>query len=120
MLRQEISNIVFTVRNLRDILEHGENHMLLQLQRIEILTSLAMDQDAREKIGSTGGVIRLLLSIFFKPRLTEDQNEVSVEAGEALALLTLDSMQNSNRVVKESGVVGHLVVSLADPLLQIN
>ncbi|KAH7676922.1 Armadillo-like helical-containing protein [Dioscorea alata] len=120
MLRQEISNIVFTVSNIRDILEYGENHMLLQMHGIEILTSLAMDQDAREKIGSTGGVIRLLLSIFFKPRLTEDQNKVSVEAGETLALLTLNSKHNANCVLKQMQVVDQLVDSLTDPVLQIN
>ncbi|KAM0954237.1 putative armadillo-like helical protein [Dioscorea sansibarensis] len=120
MLRQEISNIVFTVSNIRDILEYGENHMLLQMQGIEILTSLAMDQDAREKIGNTGGIIRLLLSIFFKPRLTEEANKLSVEAGETLALLTLESMQNSKRVLKERDVVDQLIDSLADSVLQIN
>ncbi|KAH7676930.1 Armadillo-like helical-containing protein [Dioscorea alata] len=120
MLRQEISNIVFTVSNIRDILEYGENHILLQMQGIEILTSLAMDQDAREKIGSTGGVLRLLLSIFFKPRLTEDQNKVSVEAGETLALLTLNSKQNANCVLKQMQVVDQLVDTLTDPVLQIN
>ncbi|KAM0954243.1 putative armadillo-like helical protein [Dioscorea sansibarensis] len=119
-LRREISNIVFTVSNIRDILEYGSNHMLLQMHGIEILTSLAMDQDAREKIGSTGGVIRLLLSIFFKPRLTEDQNKVSVEAGETLALLTLNSKQNANCVLKQMQVVDKLVDSLTDPVLQIN
>ncbi|KAH7676929.1 Armadillo-like helical-containing protein [Dioscorea alata] len=97
MLRREISNIVFIVSNIRDILEYGENHMLLQMQGIEILTSLAMDQDTREKIGSTGGIIRLLLSIFFKP-----------------------SLQNSKRVLKEKGVVDQLVDLLTDQVLQIN
>ncbi|KAJ0979650.1 hypothetical protein J5N97_015124 [Dioscorea zingiberensis] len=119
MLRHEISKIVFTVSNIRDILEYGDNHMLLQMLGIEIITSLAMNQDAREKIGSTGGVIRQLLSILFKPRLTEDQNKVSIEAGEALALLTFDSVQNCNRVLKEE-VIERLVDSLTDPVLQIN
>ncbi|XP_039129256.1 uncharacterized protein LOC120265422 [Dioscorea cayenensis subsp. rotundata] len=120
MLRREISNIVFTVSNIRDILEYGENHMLLQMQGIEMLTSLAMDQDAREKIGSTGGIIRLLLSIFFKPRLTQKENKLCVEAGETLALLTLESMQNSKHILNEKGVVDQLVDLLTDPVLQIN
>ncbi|THU47462.1 hypothetical protein C4D60_Mb09t15790 [Musa balbisiana] len=50
-----------------------------------------MDESAREKIGSTGGVIKLLLSIFFEPGFTEAENSLRDEAGEALAMLTLES-----------------------------
>ena len=120
MLRKEISNIVFTVSYIREILQYGESHMVLQKLGVEVLTSLAIDEEAREKIGSTGGVIRLLLSIFFMPRLTEEQNSVSVEAGEALTMLAFESMRNCNQIVMVPEVVERLVSSLNDPVLQVN
>ncbi|KAJ6771039.1 ARMADILLO-TYPE FOLD PROTEIN-RELATED [Salix koriyanagi] len=53
-LRREISEIVFTISNIRDILRHGEKHPNLQKLGIEILTSLALEEDATERIGGTG------------------------------------------------------------------
>lgn len=120
MLRKEISDIVFTVSNIRDILQYGESHMVLQKLGIEILTNLAMDEEARESIGSTGGVIRLLLSIFFMPWLTENQNSVCAEAGEALTMLAFESRRNCNLILTRPVMVHRLVESLNDPVLQVN
>ncbi|RWW65534.1 hypothetical protein BHE74_00027167, partial [Ensete ventricosum] len=116
LLRQEISEIVFTVSNIREILQYGENHTVLQKLGIEILTSLAMDEAARERIGVTGGMIKELLRIF----LTQQQNAVKVEAGEALAMLALDSKTNCCRILREMNVVERLVEALHDPVLRIN
>ncbi|KAJ6801520.1 uncharacterized protein M6B38_319140 [Iris pallida] len=121
MLRKEISEIVFSVSNIREILQYGESHIVLQKLGIEILTSLATDKEAREKIGRTGGVIRLLMSIFFQQTLTDDQKSVSVEAGEALAVLAFDSSDNCSRVLEaRDAVVGRLVGLLDDQVLQVN
>ncbi|RZS16188.1 hypothetical protein BHM03_00048142 [Ensete ventricosum] len=120
VLRQEVSEIVFTVSNIREILQHGESHMVLQKLGIEILKSLAMAESAREKIGSTGGVIKLLLSIFFEPGFTEAENSLRDEAGEALATLTLECNKNCHRVLKETEVVDRLMEALTDAVLQIN
>ncbi|XP_010906014.3 uncharacterized protein [Elaeis guineensis] len=120
MLRQEISEIVFTVSNIREILQYGENHMVLQKLGIEILTSLAMDETAREQIGSTGGIIKLLLFIFFRPGFTENEHSVSDEAGEALAMLALESRRNCERILKEQRILERLISALNNPVLQIN
>ncbi|XP_072975157.1 uncharacterized protein [Typha angustifolia] len=120
VLRQEISEIVFTVSNIREILQHAEDHMEIQKLGIEILTSLAMDEKARERIGSTGGMIKELLRIFLRPGGGKDRNSVSVEAGEALAMLAMESVQNCQRILKEESVVGRLVVALDDPVLRVN
>lgn len=119
-LRKEISEIVFTVSNIRDILQYGENHMVLQKLGIEILQSLAMDENAKEKIGSTGGIIKILLSIFFRPGLTEDENSLSNEAGEALAMLALESKKNCERILKVQEALDRLVGVLNDPVLRTN
>lgn len=119
-LRQEISEIVFTVSNIREILHYGEHYIMLQKLGIEILTSMAMDEEARERIGSTGGIVKELLRIFFTTGHTDqDHNYVKIEAGEALAMLALESKQNCDRILKEPGVVERLVSSLSDPVLRI-
>lgn len=71
-LRREISEIVFTISNIRDILKHGEKHPLLQKLSIEILTNLALDDDATERIGGAGGMLQELFSILFKHSEPED------------------------------------------------
>ena len=121
VLRQEISEIVFTVSNMREILQHAENHMMLQKLGIEVLTSLAMDEEAREKIGATGGMITELLRLFFREGCaTQQEMELRVEAGEALAMLALENERNCDRILKREQVVERLVASLTDPVVRIS
>ncbi|KAJ0980728.1 hypothetical protein J5N97_008983 [Dioscorea zingiberensis] len=119
-LRREIAEIVFTVSNIREILQFGEKHLELQKLGIEILTSLAMDELAKEKIGGTGGMIKELVRLFFRPPTTGDHSAVSIEAGEALTMLALENKMNCDRILKEDYAVERFVVALSDPVLQIN
>ncbi|KAL5065311.1 hypothetical protein RYX36_027048 [Vicia faba] len=119
-LRSEISEIVFTISNVRDILRHGKKHTHLQKLSIEILTFLALESDATENVGATGGVLRELFNIFFKRSITEDyKHEVTVAAGEALAMLALDSKSNCHRIMKLK-LLKRLVEALKDPLLRVS
>lgn len=118
-LRKEISEIVFTISNLRDILRYGGRHPVLQKLSIEILTSLALEEDATEKIGLTGGVIKVLFNIFFKQGVPENQNHVKIAAGEALAMLALESKSNCHRILKLE-VMEKLVGALEVPMLRVN
>ncbi|XP_061345579.1 uncharacterized protein LOC133291341 [Gastrolobium bilobum] len=118
-LRREISEVVFTFSNIRDILRHGEKHPLLQKLSIEILTSLALEEDATERVGATGGVLKELFKIFFKHSTPENQKHVAIVAGEALAMLTLESKSNCHRILKLN-VLERLVEALKDPLLRVN
>lgn len=121
LLRQEIAEIVFTVSNIREILQYGGGYLILQRLAIEILTSLAMDGEARERIGSTGGMTKELVRIFFRQgSATEEENSVRVEAGEALAMLTLENEKNCLRILKEEDVVERLVASLDHQVLSIS
>ncbi|XP_047050862.1 uncharacterized protein LOC124656101 [Lolium rigidum] len=114
-LRKEVAEIVFTVSNIRAVLQHAGGHLELQRLGAEVLTRLAMDEDAREKIGSTGSVISILLAMFFRPGITDEANRVRVEAGEALAMLALDSPHNCERILGAApAVVGRLVEALND------
>ncbi|XP_052138246.1 uncharacterized protein LOC127756902 [Oryza glaberrima] len=103
LLRREVAEIVFTVSNIRAVLQHGAGHLELQRLGAEVLTRLAMDADAREKIGGTGGVVSLLLAMFLQPSITDEGDAARVEAGEALAMLALDSRRNCDRILRAGG-----------------
>lgn len=118
-LRREISEIVFTISNIRDLLRCGENHSMLQKLGIDILTSLALEEDATERIGGTGGVLKELFNIFFKEGMPENENHVRIAAGEALAMLALESKSNCYRILKLD-VLERLVGALEVPLLRVN
>ncbi|KAK7363680.1 hypothetical protein VNO77_05831 [Canavalia gladiata] len=119
LLRREISEIVFTISNIRDILRYGENYPLLQKLSIEILTNLALEEDATERIGGTGGVLKELFHIFFKHNVPENQKHVTIVAGEALAMLALESRSNCHRILKMK-VLETLVEALKDPVHRVN
>ncbi|PWA47749.1 ARM repeat superfamily protein [Artemisia annua] len=118
-LRSEISEVVFTISYIRDILRYGEKHPTLQKLGIEILTSLALDADARERIGGTGGVLKELFNIFFREGIPDNQNHVRIAAGEALGMLAFESTNNCLRVFKLK-ITEKLVNALENPLLRIN
>lgn len=119
LLRSEISEVVFTISNIREILRNGEKHPKLQKLGIEILTSLALEENATERIGGTGGVLKGLFNIFFKQGMAGDQNHVKIAAGQALAMLTMDSKSNCHHILKLK-VLEKLVGALEVPLLSVN
>ncbi|CAL5183849.1 unnamed protein product [Lathyrus oleraceus] len=118
-LRKEISEVVFTISNIRDILRHGEKHPLLQKLSIEILTRLALEEEATERIGGTGGVLRELFNIFFRQSIPDNQKDVTTVAGEALAMLALESKCNCHQILKLK-VLGRLVEALKIPLIRVS
>lgn len=118
-LRREISEVVFTISNIRDILRYGEKHPVLQKLGIEILTCLALDEDSTERIGETGGVLKELFNIFFKDGMPKNQDHVRIAAGEALGMLASESRHNCHRFFKLK-VIDKLVEALEVPLLQIS
>eukprot|EP00253_Pinus_taeda_P007930 PITA_07930 len=107
ILRKEIREIVFSVSNLRDILQYKETSRDgLQILAIDTLTNLALDDEGRESIGSTGGVLRNLFSVFFTERnvlngAREDETTTKLvkNAGEALDLLAVESKHNCRRML---------------------
>ncbi|KAF2603162.1 hypothetical protein F2Q70_00026157, partial [Brassica cretica] len=120
-LRREISEIVFAVSNLRDVLHHGVRYLKLQKLKIEILSFLALEREARERIGVTGGVMKELFNIFLKSKARGDVNEskVKIAAGEAIAMLDLESRSNCVHILK-LGVLARPVDALVVPLVRVN
>ncbi|KAL6901852.1 hypothetical protein ACP4OV_004728 [Aristida adscensionis] len=125
LLRRELSDIVFTVSNVREILQQrdGKGRSELQQLAIEILTNLAMDEEAREMIGETGGVVGELVAMFLpSTEVLGDQpvDAVRVEAGEALAMLSLESRSNCGVIIMAcGGGLERLVEALSDPAVII-
>ncbi|XP_066387474.1 uncharacterized protein [Miscanthus floridulus] len=129
LLRRELSDIVFTVSNVREVLQQQQQDKkdVSELHRlaIEILTNLAMDEEAREMIGTTGGVISTLVAMFLpeKQEAAPDRHKdaVRVEAGEALAMLALGSRRNCGAIIMAFGRgVERLVEALSDPIVVIS
>ncbi|KAG6435510.1 hypothetical protein SASPL_100384 [Salvia splendens] len=118
-LRREISEIVLTIGYIRDVLRYGDRHPELQILGIEILTSLAIEEDATERIGATGGVVKELFRIFFNDSIPEEQQHVRAAAGEALAMLALESDSTCRGILK-LGLNEHLVTAVEAPLLRVN
>eukprot|EP00253_Pinus_taeda_P012890 PITA_12890 len=137
ILRKEICEIVFAISNLRDILHYREiSTNGLQILAIDTLTSLALDDAGRESIGSTGGVLRDLFSMFFmeKSVISEGQYVATMtklvgKAGEALALLSLESKHNCRRIISlklqgrtkyDSNIIVKLISVLEDEIQGIH
>ncbi|KAK2982255.1 hypothetical protein RJ640_016385, partial [Escallonia rubra] len=100
-LRKEISEVVVTIRNIRDMLQHGEKHPRLQVLGIRILINLAMEEDGRELVGCTGNVIKELFNIYLKQEVpVGPEEDVIGFAGAALAVLTIESTSNCQRILK--------------------
>ncbi|KAK9084030.1 hypothetical protein Scep_030501 [Stephania cephalantha] len=116
-LRGRISENVFTIRNIREILCFGGKHVKLQILGMQILTSLALEDDAKERIGSTGGILKELFEIFFNQGRSETHDTERVAAGEALAMLAFESEQNCHRILKLN-VVEKLVDSLENQAIR--
>ena len=134
LLRRELSDIVFTVSNIREVLQQQQQQQqdekdVSELHRlaIAILTNLAMDEEARETIGATGGVVSTLVAMFLPekqeaaPPPDRHKDAVRLEAGEALAMLALDSRRNCGAIIKAfGGGVERLVEALSDPIVVIS
>ncbi|KAK2978314.1 hypothetical protein RJ640_017165, partial [Escallonia rubra] len=99
-LRKEISEVVDTISNIRDMLQHGEKHPMLQCLGINILINLAIEEDGRELVGCTGNVIKELFNIYLKQEMPDLMISVKGLAGIALAVLTLESTSNCQRILK--------------------
>jgi hypothetical protein len=127
LLRRELSDIVFTVSNVREVLQQREGKIQSELHQlaIEILTSLAIDKEAREQIGGTGGVVRELVAIFLPGKdevrgNSRQTNAIRNEAGKALAMLALESRDNCGAIIMAcGGGVERLVEALSDPVIII-
>lgn len=118
-LRKEISENVLTISYIRNILRYGEKQPDLQMLGIEVLTNLAIEEEATERIMATGGVVKELFNIFFNGKIPADKSHVRSAAGEALAMLALKSMCSCHTILKLK-INQKLIEALEVPLLRVH
>ena len=135
-LRQDISKVVLSIAHIRDILNEnllqidnasgainhtssslnglseGEYADLLKLKflAVDTLSNLAMDEEVRDVIGRTGGIMYSLFALFFldlgdgtqdapeyrfKPYIHKLRVKIATVAGKALSLLSLPRFDNT-------------------------
>ncbi|KAJ1700907.1 hypothetical protein LUZ63_000686 [Rhynchospora breviuscula] len=109
ILRRNVSEIASTVSNLRDILINEGINQKLFLLVVETLTALSLDTNGRKKIGSTSGVIKVLLSIFLQISRRNYKCKLKVRAGGLLAILVLQNKRICSKLFDLEGVVEKLI-----------
>ncbi|KAL5137265.1 hypothetical protein HKD37_10G027658 [Glycine soja] len=106
---------------LKKLAHHDDNCLLPKI--IDFTHSeerlLKNENEAIERIGGIGGVLKELFNIFFKDCIAENQKDVTTVAGEALAMLALESKNNYHRILKLK-VLERLIDALKVPLLRVN
>ena len=126
-----LSEIVFAASNLRKVIHYREvtTHRL-QILAIDILTTLALEEEGREIIDGTGGVFYSLLCVVFMERINnniisgsgkDETKDLVTKAGEALALLSLELKQNWRRMMSiklrdHPNLITRLTSVLDDPI----
>ncbi|EFJ37203.1 hypothetical protein SELMODRAFT_77290 [Selaginella moellendorffii] len=113
-LKRDITKIVFTLPNLRDVLQHCGAHPVLRGLAVDIITSLALDDGIKENIAGTGGLVHSLLALFLKDEHDQEGIEFTVrlKAGEAVYLLVLKSSKNSSRVIRSHQMLESFIAIL--------
>eukprot|EP00253_Pinus_taeda_P018979 PITA_18979 len=129
-LRRDISEIVFAISNLREVLHYREVRTHgLQILAIDTLMSLAVEEEGRGSIGGTGGVLHCLFSAFHMEMINitrgpsdDETRELVRKAGEALALLSLGNKENCRRMMSlklrkiHPNLIPSLISVLDDPI----
>ncbi|KAJ3705289.1 hypothetical protein LUZ61_008994 [Rhynchospora tenuis] len=108
ILRRYVSEIASTVSNLRDILINEGINQKIFLLVVQTLTALSLDTNGRKKIGSTSGVIKVLLSVFLQLSHTNYKCKSRVTAG-LLVILVLQNKRNCSELFDLEGVVEKLI-----------
>ncbi|CAD6264752.1 unnamed protein product [Miscanthus lutarioriparius] len=105
-LRQELCKNFFLLNNLECVLEDSRSSPELMKLMIDILTKLALDEDARKEIGCCKMIVWKLMHVFIgKDGSTNAYNDQSLRmaAGEALANLTTESPANCLVILEVTG-----------------
>ena len=111
-LRHKISEHPLLLRNLADILDDRFNGQGVRKVVIGILRNLALDANTSKEIGRIQVIIGRLMDAFLKPSATSCKNAnrlLQKVAGQALALLAMESADNCAAMLMEAGnAIGEL------------
>ncbi|XBI04558.1 hypothetical protein VPH35_132834 [Triticum aestivum] len=113
-LRQKISENSFLIGDLAEILENeGNSSYLVQSKLvIDIITKITTDTKTRQEIGTVQVIIDKLVQQFIGEE--ESSNPLQAEAGEALAMLAIDSPDNCSAILDKTDF--ELIGDLANKL----
>ncbi|TVU37480.1 hypothetical protein EJB05_10796, partial [Eragrostis curvula] len=104
-LRHKISKNPFLLRNLADVLGDSMNSQELRKLVTGILRNLAIDRDARQAIGRVQVILSRLMHAFLTPvgasSTESDHRLLRKVAGQALAVLAMDSAKNCLAMLRE-------------------
>ncbi|TVU37499.1 hypothetical protein EJB05_10815, partial [Eragrostis curvula] len=103
-LRHKISKNPFLLRNLADVLGDSMSSKELRKLVTGILRNLAIDRDARQAIGRVQVIISRLMHAFLTSvgaSSTESDRLLRKVAGQALAVLAMDSTNNCLAMLRE-------------------
>ncbi|KAM3371457.1 hypothetical protein ACQJBY_018712 [Aegilops geniculata] len=106
-LRQEISEHPFLLSNLAVILEDSGSSQELTELTAEILRNISMDANARDEIGKNRVIISRLMHAFLNREAASStySDKLRKVAGQALAVLAMDSANNCLVMLGEPGYV---------------
>ena len=111
-LRHKISEHPLLLRNLADILDDRFNGQGVRKVVIGILRNLALDANTSKEIGRIQVIIGRLMDAFLRPSATSCKNAnrlLQKVAGQALALLAMESADNCAAMLMEEGnAIGEL------------
>ncbi|XP_062188216.1 uncharacterized protein LOC133891503 [Phragmites australis] len=105
-LRHKISKHPFLLRNLADILGDSLSSQELRKLVAGTLRNLAVDGNAREAIGRIQSIMTRLMQAFLSPdgpSSTDDDQLLRKVAGQALAMLAMESVNNCLAMLREPG-----------------
>jgi hypothetical protein len=105
-LWQKMSDHPSLLRNLAEILGDIEGSQEHKKMAAEILRNLAIDGNTREEIGSIRMILSRLIQAFLAqhpPSNTYSDRSLQITAGQALAMLAMESVNNCSAMLKEPG-----------------
>ncbi|XP_037480452.1 uncharacterized protein LOC119357689 [Triticum dicoccoides] len=105
-LRQKIAENPFLWSNLTEIWDEGGSSQELRLGAAELLRNLAVDENIKEEIGHTRVIISRLVHAFVSKGAqlsTNSDRLLQMIAGQALALLAMESENNCLIMLAEPG-----------------
>ncbi|EFJ10909.1 hypothetical protein SELMODRAFT_426825 [Selaginella moellendorffii] len=98
-LRKKIVSVVSAVRSLQRICNLED--LELQDLAVDVIKLLATEDELRDCIGATGGVIQSLMAIFARETAPNShQLSIAMRAGEAIFLLVLQCPNNCSRLLR--------------------
>ncbi|KAG2557096.1 hypothetical protein PVAP13_8NG182106 [Panicum virgatum] len=105
-LRHKVSKYPFLLRNLAEILGDGTSSQEVRTLAEGIIRNLAIDENTRQVIGHIQVIITLLMQAFLKPdrpSSTDADKLLREVAGQALAMLAMDNVNNCLAMLGEAG-----------------